>query len=62
MGRVEKDFGGFLVPLRWLQEKSKRTNFIGKGILFLGGMGYLFSLIIFAIAILPLLWLYEKIV
>lgn len=62
MGRVEIDFDAFLDPLRWMSRTANGRGFVTKGVLLLGGIGYLFSLTIFFIAILPLLWLYEKIV
>lgn len=62
MGRIEIEFDAFLEPLRWLLGKSAGRGIVGKGVLLLGGIGYFISLTIFLIAILPLLWLYEKIV
>jgi hypothetical protein len=62
MGKIVIDFDKFLDPLRWGVQKSKTTGMLGRLILLFGGIGYFFSLVVFLLIVLPIIWLYEKLI
>ena len=62
MGNIVIDFDKFLDPLRWGVRKAKATGMLGRLILLFGGIGYFFSLVVFLLIALPIIWLYEKLI
>lgn len=62
MGNIVIDFDKFLDPLRWGVQRAKKAGILGRLILLFGGIGYFFSLVVFLLIALPIIWLYEKLI
>lgn len=60
MGNIELDLDGFSKPLKWAQRSSLDRGFLGKLGLLCFGVVYFVALAAFLLAILPLLWLYDR--
>ena len=62
MVNIHIEFDELLRPLKWAGRKAGSVGILGKFVLLCGGVGYLLTLVLFAIIILPFLWLYEKLI
>ena len=62
MGNMHIEFDELLKPLKWASSKAGKVGILGKFVLLCGGVGYLLTLVLFAILILPFIWLYEKMI